>query len=193
MERLANALTDKLVQWNIVKYEDRELYAYGLWQGTILIFNFLTIIVIGLLFKMLWQSLVFIIAYGFLRPVAGGYHARKQINCYILSIVLIVTVLCMLRWIHWNSIVCLIILLISGIIILLFAPIEDENKPLDIKEKRVYKHRTRIILFLLTLLSLSFLLVGNIQISSNIAISILFSAIMLILGKIKNIVNQAVT
>ncbi|MDD4730222.1 MAG: accessory gene regulator B family protein [Dysgonamonadaceae bacterium] len=86
MERLANALTNKLVKLNIVKIEDKELYVYGFWQGSILIINFLTIIVIGLLFKMLWQSLVFIISYSFLRPVAGGYHARKQKSCYILSI-----------------------------------------------------------------------------------------------------------
>lgn len=33
MEHLASRFTDKLVQWNIVKSEDRELYVYGFWQG----------------------------------------------------------------------------------------------------------------------------------------------------------------
>ncbi len=83
MKHFANLLTNKLVVWNIIKSEDRELYAYGFWQGTILIINFITVVIIGLLCHMLWQSLIFMLAYGVLRPVAGGYHARTQRNCYI--------------------------------------------------------------------------------------------------------------
>lgn len=90
MQHLANIFTNKLIKYQIIKVEDKELYVYGFWQGGIFIVNLVTVIIIGLLFNMLWQSLVFMVAYGLLRPMAGGYHARTQYNCYILSIILIV-------------------------------------------------------------------------------------------------------
>ena len=35
MEYLANIFTNKLVKMHIIKDEDKELYAYGFWQGAI--------------------------------------------------------------------------------------------------------------------------------------------------------------
>lgn len=49
MKYFANLITSKLVVWNIIKSEDQELYAYGFWQGTILIANLITVVIIGLL------------------------------------------------------------------------------------------------------------------------------------------------
>lgn len=187
MEYLANILTNKLVKMQIIKEEDKELYVYGFWQGVIIIFNFATVVIVGLLFHMLWQSLVFMASYGLLRPVSGGYHSRTQQNCYILSIVLIITVLCAIKWLPWSIWTSLIILLASIYLVFLLAPVEDENKPLDELEQRVYKKRSRIVVSALTLLAVLFIVVEQLQIANCIIISILAVAIMLILGKIKNI------
>lgn len=189
MEHLANVLTDKLIEGKIIKSEDRELYVYGFWQGGIYIFNLASVAVVGLLFNMLPQCFIFIVSYGLLRPVAGGYHARLQRNCYLFSIILMIAVLCALRWLPWSNMVCLVMLLFSGTVIFILAPVEDENKPLDEQEQMVYKQRTHIILFLLSAIILFFLLIGKIQIASNITISVFASAIMLILGKIKNVMR----
>ncbi len=93
MHQLAERFTNKLIEWEIIKSEDKDLYTYGFWQGTIFIGNLLSVVVVGLLFGMLWQALVFTAAYGLLRIVAGGYHARTQRNCYIFSIAMIIVVL----------------------------------------------------------------------------------------------------
>ncbi|GLB32071.1 accessory gene regulator [Lacrimispora amygdalina] len=186
MEHLANALTDKLIDWKIINSEDRDLYAYGFWQGGIYIFNYASVFLIGLLFGMLWQSVVFILSYGLIRPVAGGYHARTQRNCYLFSVLLIVIVLSMLKWFPLSSIVCILVLLFSGAVIFILAPVEDENKPLDETEQMVYRHRSRIVLSVLSALTLLFLVTGLVPIANNITLSLLVSAIMLILGIIKN-------
>ncbi|WP_205692830.1 accessory gene regulator ArgB-like protein, partial [Lacrimispora amygdalina] len=186
MEHLANALTDKLIDWKIINSEDRDLYAYGFWQGGIYIFNYASVFLIGLLFGMLWQSVVFILSYGLIRPVAGGYHARTQRNCYLFSVLLIVIVLSMLKWFPLSSIVCILVLLFSGSVIFILAPVEDENKPLDETEQMVYRHRSRIVLSVLSALTLLFLVTGLVPIANNITLSLLVSAIMLILGIIKN-------
>lgn len=74
MKKVADLFSDWLVEREIVRKDDRELYAYGFWQGGVLLFNFLTVAVIGIVTGMFRQSVVFTIAYGLLRPVAGDVY-----------------------------------------------------------------------------------------------------------------------
>lgn len=90
---LASRLADKLVVWQIIRNEDKELYSYGFWQGTVLLYNLITVIVIGLLFGMIRESIIFTITYGMIRPYAGGYHARTQLKCYLISVGMMIAVL----------------------------------------------------------------------------------------------------
>jgi accessory gene regulator B len=148
MRSIPETLTERLMEWQIVKDEDRELYTYGFRQGAVLIFNLIIIIAAGLLFNMLWQSLVFTAAYAGLRTSAGGYHARTQRDCNILSVFLIIAVLCALKWIPWSGAACLIAVAVARITVLVLAPVEDENKPLDETETVVYRKRSRSLFLL---------------------------------------------
>ena len=85
---LSGKIAESLTNSGVITTEDRELYEYGLHHGLLMIINLLTTVVIGLLFKMVWQSFVFMIAYIPLRTYAGGYHAKTQFRCYLLSIVI---------------------------------------------------------------------------------------------------------
>ena len=191
MRNFAEALTDQLVQLQIIREEDRELYSYGFRQGIVLVVNLLVIVAIGLLLDVLWQSLVFIAAYTSLRTVAGGYHARTQRRCFIFSALLIVTVLGAMKWIPVSLLACAIIISVSLAAIIVLAPVGDENKPLNETEVRVYRKRSRFISTALALVSALFLVLDNVAVASCIAISMLSMTLMLILGKLKNILNKA--
>lgn len=186
MKKVADLFFDWLVESEIVRKDDRELYAYGFWQGGVLLFNFLTVAVIGIVTGMFWQSVVFTIAYGLLRPVAGGFHARTQRNCYFYSILLLVLALGVLRWDQWDAITCMLIVLASGCVVFKLAPVEDENKPLDDVEVVVYRHRSRIICGVLAIVVSILLLVNEIEMASCIAVSILAASVMLVLGEARN-------
>ena len=184
MKKVADIFSEWLVESEIVRKDDRELYAYGFWQGGVLLFNFLTVAVIGIITNMFWQSVVFTIAYGLLRPVAGGFHARTQRNCYFYSILLLV--LGILHWNQWNAITCIFIVLASGSVVYKLAPVEDENKPLDDVEVAVYRHRSRIVCGVLAIAVLLLLLINEIEMASCIAVSILAASVMLVLGQVRN-------
>lgn len=186
MKKVADLFSEWLVESEIVGKDDRELYAYGFWQGGVLLFNFLTVAVIGIITNMFWQSVVFTIAYGLLRPVAGGFHARTQRNCYFYSILLLVLVLGILRWDQWNAITCMLVVLASGSIVYKLAPVEDENKPLDDVEITVYRHRSRIVCGVLAITVSILLLINEIEMASCIAVSILAASVMLVLGQARN-------
>jgi len=82
---------------------------------------------------------------------------------------------------------CLVIMALSGIIIFVLAPVEDENKPFDATEIIVYRKRSRISLCILTAMSVIFLLADNTPIASCIIVSVMVVSVMLVLGKIKNL------
>lgn len=186
MKKVADLFSEWLVESEIVRKDDRELYAYGFWQGGVLVLNFLTVAAIGIMVGMFWQSVVFTIAYGLLRSVAGGFHARTQRNCYFYSILLLIFALGILRWDQWDTITCMLIVLASGSVVFKLAPVEDENKPLDNVEVVVYRHRSRIICGVLAIVVSILLLINEIEMASCITVSILMISVMLVLGQARN-------
>jgi len=190
MSNFAESFTSRLVQMKIVKEEDRELYTYGFRQGAILIANFAVIFTIGLLFGLLLQSLIFSAAYISLRTVAGGYHARTQRNCNILSILLILAVLSILKWLPWSGVFSLVIMALSIAVVFFLAPVEDENKPLDAIEIKVYRRRSRIVLVILSAVAIFFFILDNTPLLNCFSIAVATSAVMLIAGVVKNKRNQ---
>ena len=157
--RIAESITQKLEKSNTIQSENREIYRYGLEQGFTIILNIVTIIIIGIVLKALPQSLLFMLFYSPLRSYAGGYHAQTATRCYAYSIVIIVLILLAIKFAPITNLIHTFITIISFIIILFLAPVQDHNKPLDKTEHRVYKFRTLnvlIIEFSLFILALYF-------------------------------------
>lgn len=179
-------LTEKLVDYKIIEDEDKELYSFGFWQSIVLLYNLITVMAIAFAFNMIWESIIFIISYGVLRPYAGGYHAKTQLRCYLFSAIMMLTVLWIIQGVSWNAIICFIIIAISSAIIFVLAPVEDLNKPLDQIEQAVFKKRTNSVLSILIGFSVLFWFINLKQISICISVSLGMLSIMLILGKFKN-------
>ena len=181
-------LTKKLVDHEIIKDEDKELYSFGFEQGIVLLYNLITMIAIGYIFNMLWESVIFMVAYGVLRPYAGGYHAKTQLRCYLFSALMMVAVLWIIKHVTWNRFICFIIMTVASAIILVLAPVEDKNKPLDQIEQAVFKKRTNIVLSILIGLTVLFWFSRLKQISICISVSLGMLSVMLILGRLKNFI-----
>lgn len=185
--RIIQRVTDELVSNNIINSEDSELYTYGLRQGALMFLNILTILFVGRMLGMLWQSVVFMVTYIPLRTYAGGYHARTQWGCYISSVVLIIAVLLGIRFIPWTNFIVITICIISGLIIYILSPVADINKPLDAVEEKEYGKKARLVLALefSVLILLMFIGVNNIVVC--LSVSLLMASFMVVLGGIKNL------
>jgi len=179
-------LSDFFEQNDIIKSEEKELFTYGLQQGFIMIINIISSILVGLLFHMVWESIIFLIAYIPLRSYAGGYHARTHVRCYILSIGIIGAVLWGIKFFEWTNFNCLITALVGGIIIFLLAPRGDVNKPLDELEIVVYKSRARRILLVEVLLILFFMFMGWDKVALCISMALMALSLMLVFDYIKS-------
>ncbi len=183
--RFHEKITEALIAKSIISYEDKDIYTYGFKQGSLLLLNMITTIIIGLIFNVLWQCIVFLLAYIPLRSYAGGYHAKTQLRCYLFSIALMIIVSLITKHVYWNELSIIIVTLISSLIILLLAPVADRNKPLDFEEIQTYQTKSRLILLFEVFAICIFINLGFKEVSVCIMLSIMILAVMLLLGNKK--------
>ncbi len=147
----------------------------------------MTTLIIGCLCGMLFPSILFLVCYMPLRSFCGGYHAKTHIRCFIYSVIMITGILLMSKYFTFNIIVYEVLILISLVIILLMAPVEDQNKTLDNDEKRVFRKKACSIVVLEVLIYHILLITHQVNSCKVLSISIFSLSILMIIGCIKNI------
>ncbi len=183
--KTADYLTHQLEVNGIIKSEERGVYFYGIQQGCVLLLNLFTTLIIGIVLGRVWQSILFTIAYMLLRQNAGGFHAETPLKCYIYSAVMTCAVLISINILNGHVLVCSFLSAFGAISVLLFAPVEALNKLLDETERKVYRHRTWIILFIECTLIVSFAYFKMYSFYIPITLAIFLTGILLVMGKIK--------
>ena len=163
--------------------DKRSIIEFGISILLAKLLNLVTEIIVGCLFSMPIETIIFLIAFSFLRSYAGGFHSSSSCRCYVSSTVTMITALLLIKYANVFSL-NFIFILFGAILCLIFAPVESQNKPLDMTEKRVYRKRVMIILFLiLILLAFSYFLYID-MIFRTLSVVLLIEGIMLIFGKI---------
>lgn len=184
--KLAEYLTQQLENENVISSDKRDLYRYGFQYGMILTLNFITSILIGVVFGKVLESIILLATYIPLRSYAGGHHSSSSEKCYIVSSLIMIIWMCLLKF-QILSASCCVIMLISGLIVcIILAPVEDKNKPLDNDEIQIYRKKSYIVLVIEICL---WILLSFIQhrVLKLIPLMVFTEAITLIIGKIKNI------
>lgn len=166
---------------------DRELYIFGFIQGAILLLNILTSLCIGIALDMLLEVVIYMVCFIPLRIFAGGYHAKTQLRCYIMSSFATVFVLLGIRFLQdYNGMLEWIMLLISTVVIWELAPVEDANKPLSFEDQLAYQKKTRSSLVLFFGFMGLFYMLDDYRVISTIEAVFCFLAIVLLMGQFKN-------
>lgn len=183
-------IADILEQQNKFMAEDKELYRYGIQQGLNLALNMLTTMIIGCLCGMFYSSVLFLISYMPLRSFCGGYHAKTHFRCYIYSVVMITCILLAAKYFTFSVLVYEILILVGFAVILLLAPVEDQNKMLDSDEKRIFRKKACIIAALEILIYHICLIANLVNNYKILAMSICSLSILMIIGRIKNFIQS---
>ena len=145
VRKVSQKVTDRLLVRKVIRYEDYEIYQYGLEQLFTNVLDVMTLLVIGLSMGMIWQGIVFVFSFMLLRKYAGGYHASTPLKCYLLTTSIIIVVLSVIKYIKINNFVCLGLLIISSVVIFMLSPVDSENKKLDDIERIIYRKKTLLI------------------------------------------------
>ncbi len=147
-----------LIGLGAIKEEDSELYTYGFFVFLSYVFFFCIVILWGILFKTLFESMLLYVLFGVLRGYAGGFHSRSEHRCtvYTITALFITSLGIKLLQIANRPIIAITFLCLGSLIVLLLSPLDTPEKPLSKKERRHYRKLSYIILSVMCILSLSF-------------------------------------
>lgn len=187
MQLLVGKILAFVMKSRSIDDEEKDLLAFGIEQGLFLLLNLVTMLVIGIWCGMIWQIAVFTFSYLLLRSYVGGYHARTQVQCYIISQAIVILFLFLIVCSrNWGVLSIGVLWLLATGAIVLVSPVEDENKPLDDVEKRVYRRRALLLLTGWSVATIVLRLLGLTEASNAVVLAIALCGIMALLGKIKS-------
>lgn len=161
-------------------------YIYGLEITLSVLTSYLSVIIVGFLINMLWQSALFLFLFVSLRRFIGGFHFSSQIMCYLFMCVMCLIVLLVIKYSGNDTMLYSIIMTISTLALLIISPVPAIDKPLDEKETKVYGKISRTMIIVIAIIYAILCLFKQIYIAKIISVTMLVVAILAILGKIKH-------
>ena len=189
ISNLSKKVVKKLIDSGNITSSERELYEYGIF---ILMSNILYIVItaiLGLVFGLFYQSLLFFIVFMVIRQYAGGYHASTELRCEIFTTLCILASIIIMRLISGNLsfVVVLGLTAFLSILIFVFAPIDTDEKTLDEVELKIFCKRTKLILIIIVAVIIVSFYFEIKVICIPCCMSLILEGVLLIAGKVKKI------
>ena len=188
MEIFCDRIIQYFVNRHSINAEDQDLYSYALNVLISAVVNLLTTLLISTFLRIPIQGLVFFVAFFLLRKFTGGLHASTFLRCYISSTVLsfleflaIKLIVAKLNWSTVEFIICSGCLLLSIIVIVLFSPFENPNKPLSENEKRIYRVVAAVLAVVFSVISI-ILMLNKIHYFVGTTAAIILTAFLLVIS-----------
>lgn len=187
---MIHKVSEKIIDFQVIKgnitEEERNKYVYAYEVLLNQLINISIAMALALISCELKAVLLFLVIYIPLRKYAGGFHAKTNERCIIYSSLMIIGVIFLNKWLR-----CFVsgyenIMAICSLVLLAFicymAPVEAENKKLDVEESRKYKRKVYIIsiihIFILAV-NLLFLKIRCISVNIMLGYLILFGVLMI--------------
>lgn len=187
MEKLISAIINRMICAGSIKQEEKELYAFGLEAVLSCAVTLFSTALIGLFLGQLVGAFFFMLFFIPLRSYAGGYHAQTHMGCYLLSCAVTIAVLLLADqfsgFLAANTVVFITLTIFSALLVMVLAPVETPNKPLDALERSVYTFKTRLVLGVEMLCYIALMLVKNQYLAFIIMLNFVVMAISLCVGK----------
>ncbi len=183
---MIDRITDYLVKSQTIREEDKDIYSYGLKQGVTMLLQTVSVLLIGVVMGMWWQSVLFIFSYTPLRLSSGGIHAGKPWLCYIFTAAHAALVLLVIGNIMLSNLLLAIAIAVSTLVVWAIAPVEDKNKPFDEAERKTYKKRTIIVLVVELVAVLALMALGLSEAAKCVCVTHVSFSVMVAAGAVSN-------
>ncbi len=188
--KLAKHLTTKMIKYHLINVSDEDLYIYGLINGFIIFINLLTVTILSAFLKKQDEVLILLISFIPLRSFCGGFHCKTQIACYIISNIVIITLLEMQYFLMKYKLLLLFLCILSSIYIIVKDVKSSPNRRIDKYESHYFKIVKKRILYVLLVSLVLLILIGKVNYAINIITAIILVAILLFWENIQTYINR---
>lgn len=189
ISKLSSYLTGKLLSHGTISEEDEELYTYGLFMLLSQLMFFIIACIFGLVLNCIIESIIFYIAFQFIRRYAGGYHAATETRCGVsstLSILVCIAVIRLSKTYDFQS-VLLIIGAVSAVCIFVLCPLDTPEKPLSEKEFKYFRRISWLILLVIVIAAVVSYIFSVQMVLAPCCLSLILESVLLVAGKMKKV------
>lgn len=175
VEKIILTLVDQMEVERIIRKADREYYEYALITMTERIITVGSILLIGLVTKLLLQTICFLIVFLSLRKRTGGYHANKFWQCYLATIITYMAVIPLAVVLSTNKSVLYAALTLAVLGILVMGTVNHPNMGMNHEELKATKTAARLLI----LLEIMFIVIWSVMGVNELCVSYMSIAIIL--------------
>ena len=169
IETIAHKIADRISLQLGYDEDKKSVITYGLIGLLQIVFILMIIIIIGIFFDFLYESIVIYVGVGFIRKSTGGAHSRSMNGCNIVSVLSIVIMSALSRYIfnfplnQWSNFgITILVFFVCLIVFYLKVPMDNPNKPIVRPEKiKRLRRQSFIKLGMLLLISTVFILLAT--------------------------------
>ena len=190
--KLASKTAERFIKNPDTCYDKIEIYQYGFFALYSNILFLLLTMLLGAVFGVFLQGIIFYVVFFSIRQYAGGYHASTETRCEImstLSILACIVVIKLSRTYDFQT-VLLIISAVSALCIAVLCPLDTPEKPLSEKEFKYFRKISCLILSATTIVVIIsyFVRLKWLQIFfAPCCLSLILESLLLTAGKIKKL------
>lgn len=141
VKQLAERMVKGMIRYGAVSDTDKEIYVFGIYQTMISGLEILLMLVTGILCGVGWQCVIFLVSFVVLRRYAGGYHASTLPRCVLMSWSIVFGACMWAKFVLFDIWIQSLLLLLTGLVIFIFAPVQDRHKKLyDYEIKKYWRY-----------------------------------------------------
>lgn len=159
---IVSRLSSFLYKQKIIEEEQIPVIDYGLHYLIINIITIGSLIIIGIIFSQVIQMIGAIIGFFLIRNAIGGYHTKREITCFILTVSMLTGDLILINLIYYFNFSPLLLLLITVVawfLIIIVKPVEHENRKFTVEEFKLFRRKSITNMLIITGISLVSILV----------------------------------
>ena len=175
MKYLAGVITTWLIRQGAIKEGEQELYEYAAHSFFLAIAPFAYALVIGGILGELNVRLILVIPFVVIRKYSGGFHAKREWTCLIGSCLLLFGCILMASRMHNTTLLGGMVLL--GVVwLVVFSPVDSENRRLEPDEKKLRKRDVAVLASLFYLIYIVLSAFGRERYAVCVGVGILLTA-----------------
>ncbi len=191
VEEVVLNLVNQMEAKKMIEESSREYYEYALVIMAERIIAVGTMLIIGMIYKQVLQTVAFLIFFLSLRKRTGGYHADKFWQCFLLTIMSYIGVIQMASVLSENPHIMYALLFLAVLVVEVVGTVNHPNIDLDENELRETKKIARLLVLIETgvIIVLAVLKMNQLYVSYMSIAIILCSSLMCLAKIIKQEVN----
>jgi accessory gene regulator B len=139
-------MASKFIAIGVIKEEDRAIYDYSFQLLLSDILNVTALVILSVIANKIFETILYMVAFMYLRSIAGGYHAPTHFKCLLTMLFAYTFFLVTLFMLPPQYFLLLTIcsFVISTVVVFILAPVAHANKPLNTKERLSLAKKSRL-------------------------------------------------